>query len=101
MLPNMKAQLPAYLAAAQGATFDRSDIEVYTDEVLTWWRNHCAEIPAWAKAARIVFAISPNSEGCERVFSLLAVMFGKDRNSSLSDILQGSLMLRYNKRPVG
>ena len=38
---------------------------------------------------------------CERVFSLLANMFGDNQNSALGDLLQGSLMLRYNKREVG
>ncbi|KAL1520525.1 hypothetical protein AB1Y20_022102 [Prymnesium parvum] len=48
--------------------------------------------------------MSPNSAMCERVFSLLEAMFGQfgqDRNASLSDMLQGSLMLRYNKRLLG
>jgi hypothetical protein len=29
------------------------------------------------------------------------VMFGDNQKSALADLLQGSLMLRYNKRPVG
>ena len=37
----------------------------------------------------------------ERVFSLLEAMFGKDQDASLSDMIQGALMLRYNKRTVG
>lgn len=97
LVPLLKVELPVYLAAAAGATFDRSDIAAYTKEVLAWWRNHSSAIPNWAKAARIVFALTPNSAGSERVFSLLEAMFGKERNASLSDMLQGSLMLRYNR----
>ena len=39
----------------------------------------------------------------ERVFSLLEAMFGKDQDASLSDLIQGALMLRYmyNERQVG
>ena len=37
----------------------------------------------------------------ERVFSLVKCMFGKDQLSSLGDQLQGSVMLRYNRRNVG
>ena len=96
LLPALKQELPAYLALAASVTFDRSDISVYTDKVLTWWRNNQSEIPTWAKAARIIFAFTPNSAGCERVFSLLEALFGKERNASLADMLQGSLMLRYN-----
>ena len=53
------------------------------------------------KMAKRVFAIPPNSAASERVFSLHEAMFGKDQDSSLSDMIQGALMLRYNKRTVG
>ena len=45
-------------------------------------------------------ALDPASE---RVFSLLEAMFGKDQDASLSDLIQGALMLRYmyNERQVG
>ena len=57
-------------------------------------------MPAWRKAAKIIFAIPPTSAASERVFSLLEAMFGKDRERALSDLIQGALMLRYNKRSV-
>ena len=57
--------------------------------------------PRHRKAAKIIFAIPPTSAASERVFSLLEAMFGKDSDSALSDLIQGSLMLRYNKRNVG
>ena len=55
----------------------------------------------WAKDARIVFALSPNSASCERVFSLLVSMFSPEQKATLGGALQASLMLRYNKREVG
>ena len=58
-------------------------------------------ISGWVQAAQIVFAISPNSASCERVFSLLETMFGDEQMSALADYIQASLMLRYNKRSVG
>ena len=45
--------------------------------------------------------MAPSSAACERVFSLLESMFGADQDRSLGDMVQGSLMLRYNKRTVG
>ena len=57
--------------------------------------------PAWALAARIVFALSPNSASCERVFALLRRLFGEEQFSALRDYLQSSLMLNYNGRTVG
>ena len=48
-------------------------------------------------------ALRSSLGGSERVFSLLEAMFGKDQDASLSDLIQGALMLRYmyNERQVG
>ena len=66
-----------------------------------WWRVNGKAFPAWATAARIAFAITPNSASCERVFSLLEEMFGPQQDASLADELRAAIMLAYNKRRVG
>ena len=64
--------------------------------------TNSSKFPAWAEAARIVFAFSPNSAAAERIFSLLKVMFGDQQMTALvADIIETALMLRYNKRVVG
>ena len=69
--------------------------------MLKWWRSNGNSFPAWATAVRIVFALSPNSAACERVFSLLKRMFGDERMSALADYVRATLMLRFNERRVG
>ena len=81
--------------------FNKADVAEYTQELLKWWKHNHPTIPTWAKAARIVFAMTPSSAASERVFSLVESMFGKDQLSNLADQLQGSVMLRYNKRQIG
>ena len=100
LLTAMEGELPAYLAAAAGASFDHGDVNAFTEAVLLWWRNHKSELKAWSAAARIMFALTPNSAACERVFSMLKNMFTENQLSLLGDMLQGSLMLRYNKRQM-
>ena len=56
---------------------------------------------ALANAMRIVGSLTPNSAAAERVFSLLKLMFGDVQISSLADMIQAALMLRYNGRKVG
>ena len=73
----------------------------YTHAVLGWWRTNGKAFPAWALAARVVFAISPSSASCERVFALLKNLFGDEQMSALADYLQAALMLNYNQRNVG
>jgi hypothetical protein len=102
MLPDLKRELPLYLAAASNASaLDKSDVTTYTDSLLKWWRVNGTSFPSWAKAARIAFALSPNSASCERVFALLKETFGEDQLSALADQLRAALMLAYNKRRVG
>ena len=75
-IAKMKAQLPIYLSRAAGFTANTSDVEAFSDGVLEWWRrNGDSAISAWVDAARIVFAFSPNSASCERVFALLKNMW--------------------------
>ena len=81
--------------------FDKGSVADYSNAILAWWRDNCKTFPAWALAARIVFAISPNSASCERVFALLKNLFGEEQSLSLADYVQASLMLNYNDRSVG
>ena len=89
------------MAASNATTLDNNNVAHFTEGVLEFWRNQGTKMPAWRKVAKIVFTITPNSASSEHVFSLLEAMFGKDQDMSLADLIQGSLMLRYNKRNVG
>ena len=98
----LKAQVDAYRVAARAVpALDHSDVTAFTDGVLEFWRKQGSKMPAWRKAARLVFAIPPTSAASERVFSLLEAMFGKGHDSALADLIQAALMLRYNGRTVG
>ena len=66
--------------------------------MLLFWANHGKEFPTWALAMQIVGAFTPNSAAAERVFSLLKQMWGDTQMHALADIIQASLMLKYNKR---
>ena len=100
--PGLKAELANYMVLAMAAPdLDKSNVHEFTDGVLLFWRVRGLEIPAWRAAARIVLAIPPTSAASERVFAFLKDMFGSNQNSSLSDYVEGALMLRYNKRVVG
>ena len=102
MLPDLKQQRPQYIAAAASApAFDKTSVADYSTAILGWWRANGGGFPAWALAARVVFAISPNSASCERVFALLKNLFGDEQASALADYVQASLMLNYNGRTVG
>lgn len=98
-IEDLQAQLPAYLsAAAQAPTQSMGDVEAYTHSVLNFWKStSVSSMPAWREAARIVFAMSPNSASCERVFAMLSTLFGDEQLSSLSDMLQAALLLRCNR----
>ena len=97
MITGMKSEVHAYLTACVGVVLDTSSMEAFTNDVLLFWRRNGNKFPTWAAAARIMFAMTPNSASAERVFSLLKAMFGDARATSLSDLIEGSLMLKFNK----
>ena len=96
-------QLPDVVAGARvstacvGVVVDTTSMEAFTNSILLFWCRNGHKFPTWAAAARIMFAMMPNSASAERVFSLLKAMFGDARASSLADLIEGSLMLKFNK----
>ena len=98
----LKAEVEVYRVAARTAPpIDHGDVKAFTEALLTFWSTQGKKMPTWREAAKIVFAIPPSSAASERVFSLLKAMFGEAQDSSLADVIQAALMLRYNKRSVG
>ena len=102
LVSELQRELPKYLTAAAAAPlYDVGDMASFTSGILNFFKMHTSTIPAWARAARIVFAFLPNSAMSERVFALVKSMFGDDQLFSLSDCIQAVLMLRDNGRTVG
>ena len=64
-------------------------------------RGEPCSFPTWALAMQIVGSFTPNSAAAERVFSMLKLMFGDAQMSSLMDMIQAALMLKYNGRKIG
>ena len=86
-------QLPAYLVATAGVVIDHSEGKEdhsFTEQVLKWcwWATNGSKFPAWAEAAQIIFAFTPNSAAAERVFSMLKAMFGDQQMETLADIFR-------------
>lgn len=104
LVPKMAADTSKYLSLADKFECDHEDIEEFTKKVLAFWAKAAKQElkgSAWLVAARITFALSPNSASCERVFSLLKQFYGEQRDSSLADQIEVSLMLAFNGRSVG
>ena len=67
LIPDMIKELPAYLVAAASCTsFNHADVAEFTDAILKWWGFNHPKFPAWAKAARLIFAMLPSSAPSER-----------------------------------
>ena len=77
---------------------DRNDMADYTEKVQLFWRSNAPKFPAWGRLTRVFLSMAPSSAAVERVFSLCNHMFGDAQLSALADFVQGSLMLRANKR---
>ena len=85
-------ELPQYVAAAEEVVIQCEEKKV------EWWQLHAERLPNWSSAVKKVLLVQPSSAASERVFSILSASFNDQQDSSLSDYLQASVMLQYNKR---
>ena len=95
-MAELQRDLHLYVAASAGFTIDHGDVDDFTAGIPTWWKNHATEVGAWSAAAKIAFAMAPNSTGAGRVFSMPKTLFGSNQDSALADFIRGSMMLHYN-----
>ena len=103
LIPQLKAEVSAYLNAATATTitFNINSVEDFTKNVLRFWRENKSKLKVWARAERIVFAMPSTSASSERVFALLKNMFGDQQLSAMGDYIQAALMLSFNERAIG
>ena len=92
IITGLQGELAAYLAACDGCR-EMSDLEK-----VEWWQQNGGPLPHWASAVRRVLVLQVSSAAAERVFSLLKAAFSEQQQHALTDYLQASLMLRFNKR---
>jgi hypothetical protein len=96
LMAALQRDLPAYVAAASGFSIDHGDVGDFTEGILGWWKSHAPKVGAWGDAALIAIAMAPHSAGAERVFSLIKILLGNNKDTALADHIRGSIMLRYN-----
>lgn len=104
LVEEMRVELPYLVTAVKASNLDfscsRTSIADFSSNVLAFWRN-LKKCPTWQQEARRAFCLTPNSAASERVFSLMKAMFNDKQIASLSDHLEGSVMLAYNERQLG
>lgn len=88
-LSGLITELPVYLARAAGLDSGISPTE--------WWNSNSEVLPNWSNTAKKVMLLQPSSGCVECAISLLNSTFGEQQDS-LSDYVQSSIMLQYNKR---
>jgi hypothetical protein len=89
-MARLQRDLPTYIAAANGFSTHHNDVGDFTKGILSWRKSHVSEVGAWSEAARVAFAMAPNSTGAERVFSLLKIFFGSNQGTAFSTIFADS-----------
>lgn len=105
IIANLQLELADYLVCVNASNLDFShdNLTDFTTATLNFWKNEVsdAKCRTWKFEARRVLCLTPNSAASERVFSMLKAMFDTNQELSMSDYLEGSVMLAYNDRKVG
>ena len=92
LVDNLKAELPAYLAAASQLPEEMN--------IAAWWAANAKKAPSWGHLTRVLMLVMQSSAAPERVFSLMRNYIRDKQDGMLSDYLDGSLMMQYNGRDV-
>ena len=72
MIQSLKDEFPAYLVKAADLPNDFHVLK-YT---WRWWKTTATDLPSWSTAVDKLVLVQPSSAAAERVFLLLATMFG-------------------------
>lgn len=77
----------------------KTKLQFHKRKVLSFYQQHRTQIPAWAEAARRVFALSPTSASTERAISVATRSFGSDTGTqdALMDYVGTGVQLQYNE----
>ena len=62
----------------------------------TFWVDNKTTLPAWYSVVEKLWLVQPSSAMMERVFSVLNNVFGKQQTSALNDLVETTVMVRFN-----
>ena len=88
IISSLDRELAEYLAATDGVSMSSED------KKLTLWAANSKTLPNWSALVQKLLLLQPSSASAERVFSLLNNVFNGQQDSSLTVILESSVMLR-------
>ena len=83
------AEKDEYHLAASGVDTDYDLREI--------WRDGKTRLPHWYEAAKDIALIQPSSAFMERVFSILRACMDERQESSFSERIAASALLKYNR----
>lgn len=89
-IASLAAELPAYLAAADGI------VDLSEEQKVAWWAARHDTLPHWASLVKKLLLVQPSSAASERAFSLLSTLSSQQDNA-LEDYIEASVMIRYNE----
>ena len=73
-----------------------ANVEDTPDAVWRWWMQRGTTLPTWYEFAIKLAVVQPSNASSERVFSLLNGLFSDRQQNALDDMINLSVMLRYN-----
>ena len=96
-----------------GMVTELAEYQLVCDEASTWttltyterlqkiedyWAVKRTKLAAWTEFAHTCMLLQPSSACVERAFSILKYIFTDQQSTSLGDLIETTLMLRYNRK---
>lgn len=92
----MIRELSDYKLIAATIDWEPLNVPQKLQAILDFWKT-AHRVPSWQRFAHLCYLLQPSSACVERAFSLLKYIYGEQQKTSKQDIIESTLMLRYNR----
>lgn len=88
------------LVCDEASTWTSLTYQQRLQKIEDYWAIKRVKLAAWTEFAHTCMLLQPSSACVERAFSILKYIFTDQQSSSLGDLIETTLMLRYNRKEV-
>jgi len=101
LVNSMVQELAEYqLVCDEASTWTTLTYQQRLEKIEDYWAVKRTKLAAWTEFARTCMLLQPSSACVERAFSILKYIFTDQQRTSLGDLIETTLMLRYNRKDL-
>ena len=96
-LQEIIAQTAEYKRLCRNENFEDVDYKDTLVLIVKFWKKYYNELSAWWILVEPAYLTQPSSAAAERTLSIFTIIMTNNMKNSLTDVIEGSMMLVMNK----